>query len=82
MIFGILISGSCFLLQLEGDEYLKTGGQSLPEGNQIMWHNYFYFMIITISTIGFGDILVVTVPGRVIVVISLLTLLGVVFPRF
>ncbi|KRX02329.1 hypothetical protein PPERSA_09946 [Pseudocohnilembus persalinus] len=65
-VLSILWLGSNFLLVVEKQDYA--------------FHNYFYFCIVTLSTVGFGDIYPKSELGRLCVVIILISLLSI-LPR-
>ncbi|KAL4469405.1 hypothetical protein ABPG74_004658 [Tetrahymena malaccensis] len=62
-ILSIMIEASSFLMVVEQDQGL-------------FFHDFLYFMAVTMSTVGFGDIYPQTIFGRLIVIVSILILLA------
>lgn len=42
------------------------------------FHDYLYFAVVTVSTVGFGDIYPKTELGRLTVIVMILTLLSII----
>lgn len=56
------------------EEWFTVNGVHLDVNNQIQnmrsFWQYVYWTVITVSTVGYGDILALTQPGRVVVVMT------------
>ena len=74
----LVVSIIVFLLVAAGTVYAVTLFQTdafmTPFGHVVTWFDCFYFTIMTVSTVGYGDIAPVTVPAKVLT--SAIVLLG------
>jgi voltage-gated potassium channel len=50
------------------------------ESVDLKYHDYMYFMVVTMSTVGFGDVSPVTDLGRFCVILTITTMLAVLPP--
>ncbi|KAL4469404.1 hypothetical protein ABPG74_004657 [Tetrahymena malaccensis] len=62
-LLSVMVEASSFLIVVEQDQ-----SQS--------FHDFLYFMVVTITTVGYGDIVPQTRLGRMIVIVSILILLS------
>ncbi|KAL4487940.1 hypothetical protein ABPG72_022800 [Tetrahymena utriculariae] len=62
-LLSVMVEASSFLIVVEQDQSLS-------------FHDFMYFMVVTISTVGYGDIVPKTIQGRMIVIVSILILLS------
>ena len=71
-ILGIILVSSALILEFENSES-RSRNEDLYQ-----FHDILYFMLVTLSTIGFGDIYPKTIASRVTIIITILILLSVV----
>ncbi|KAK3235141.1 hypothetical protein CYMTET_54643 [Cymbomonas tetramitiformis] len=73
----VIMTGFLFTVEILGDVDGLTDKYIEADMGRVSFFSMFYMVMITISTVGYGDLSPVTVPGRFIICISIIY--GVVF---
>jgi len=69
------VSKGCFAFYSSGDKYGQPSGVRCP---RLSYFDCFYYMVVTVATVGYGDISPSTAPTRAVVLVFIVTSLVVI----
>jgi len=77
MLISIIFISNAILLEVENN-HIRDSEDYVSEDQLYKFHDVFYFELVTLSTVGLGDITPQTDLGRLIVLITIITTIAVI----